>query len=86
MMRLSGAKDSQIEAVSFGEEKPKAAGHDETSWAENRRSDFAPDVSFSSFCAGMRVYLSPLVVAATLTLPILFASSIALIAQEPVSM
>ena len=39
MMRLSGAADSQIEAVSFGEEKPKALGHDEASWAENRRSD-----------------------------------------------
>ena len=40
MMRLSGVKDDQIEAVSFGEEKPKALGHDEASWAENRRSDF----------------------------------------------
>ena len=39
MMRLSGAGDGQIEAVSFGEEKPKAVGHDEASWAENRRSD-----------------------------------------------
>ena len=34
-----GAKDPQIEAVSFGEEKPKATGHDETAWAQNRRSD-----------------------------------------------
>jgi peptidoglycan-associated lipoprotein len=40
MMRLSGAADQQIETVSFGEEKPMAAGHDEVSWAENRRSDF----------------------------------------------
>jgi peptidoglycan-associated lipoprotein len=39
MMRLSGAADGQVEAVSFGEEKPKALGHDEASWAENRRSD-----------------------------------------------
>jgi peptidoglycan-associated lipoprotein len=39
MMRLSGATEGQIEAVSFGEEKPKALGHDEASWAENRRSD-----------------------------------------------
>lgn len=39
MMRLSGAADNQMEAVSFGEEKPKALGHDEASWAENRRSD-----------------------------------------------
>lgn len=40
MMRLSGATDQQIEAVSFGEEKPRSHGHDEASWAENRRSDF----------------------------------------------
>ena len=38
-MTLSGAKDSQIEAVSLGEEKPRATGHDEASWAENRRTD-----------------------------------------------
>lgn len=36
---LLGAKEGQLEAVSLGEEKPKAAGHDEESWAENRRSD-----------------------------------------------
>ena len=40
MMKLSGAADGQIEAVSLGEEKPKAGGHDEASWAQNRRSDF----------------------------------------------
>ena len=34
-----GVKEAQIEAVSLGEEKPKNAGHDETAWAENRRSD-----------------------------------------------
>jgi peptidoglycan-associated lipoprotein len=34
------AGSAQLEAVSFGEEKPKATGHDETSWAENRRVDF----------------------------------------------
>jgi peptidoglycan-associated lipoprotein len=38
-LTLSGAKDSQIEAVSLGEEKPRATGHDEASWAENRRTD-----------------------------------------------
>jgi peptidoglycan-associated lipoprotein len=38
-MTLSGAKDSQIEAVSLGEEKPRATGHDEASWTENRRTD-----------------------------------------------
>jgi peptidoglycan-associated lipoprotein len=25
--------------VSFGEERPRNAGHDETAWAENRRAD-----------------------------------------------
>jgi len=39
-LRLLGATDQQIEAVSYGEEKPKALGHDEASWAQNRRSDF----------------------------------------------
>lgn len=38
-MALLGAKESQLEAVSLGEEKPRATGHDEASWAENRRSD-----------------------------------------------
>lgn len=40
-MKLMGSKDTQIEAVSFGSEKPKAAGHDEASWAQNRRADIA---------------------------------------------
>ena len=39
MMHVSGVAERQMEAVSFGEEKPKATGHDEKSWAENRRSD-----------------------------------------------
>lgn len=38
-MSLLGVAETQIEAVSLGEEKPKATGSDETSWAENRRSD-----------------------------------------------
>lgn len=41
MMQLLGAKSDQIETVSFGEEKPKATGHDEASWSENRRADLA---------------------------------------------
>ncbi len=41
MMQLLGAKTDQIETVSFGEEKPKATGHDEASWNENRRADLA---------------------------------------------
>jgi peptidoglycan-associated lipoprotein len=38
-MQLLGARDQQLEAVSFGEEKPKSAGHDEAAWSQNRRSD-----------------------------------------------
>lgn len=34
-----GVPDSQLEAVSFGKEKPLALGHDESSWAQNRRAD-----------------------------------------------
>ena len=39
MMQLLGVTDSQIEAVSFGKEKPKAQGKDEAAYAENRRDD-----------------------------------------------
>ncbi|AKZ64828.1 OmpA/MotB [Herbaspirillum hiltneri N3] len=38
---LLGVSDAQVEAVSFGKEKPKALGSDEAAWAENRRSDIA---------------------------------------------
>ncbi len=34
---LVGASDSQIEAVSFGEEKPAVLGNSESAWAQNRR-------------------------------------------------
>ena len=37
---LLGAKDAQVEATSYGKEKPKAAGHDEAAWQQNRRADF----------------------------------------------
>jgi peptidoglycan-associated lipoprotein len=39
VMALLGVPEGRIEAVSLGKEKPKAVGHDEGSWAENRRSD-----------------------------------------------
>jgi peptidoglycan-associated lipoprotein len=39
MMTLLGAQEQQIETVSFGKEKPRGSGHDESSWAENRRDD-----------------------------------------------
>ncbi len=38
-LHLSGTPDAQMEAVSYGKEKPKATGNDEQSWAENRRAD-----------------------------------------------
>lgn len=38
-LSVMGVADTQMEAVSFGKEKPKATGHDETAWAENRRAD-----------------------------------------------
>ena len=39
MLQVGGASVSQIETVSYGEEKPRASGHDEASWAQNRRTD-----------------------------------------------
>jgi peptidoglycan-associated lipoprotein len=38
-LRLLGVPADRMEAVSFGEEKPRGTGHDEASWAENRRDD-----------------------------------------------
>ncbi|HEU0202719.1 MAG TPA: peptidoglycan-associated lipoprotein Pal [Burkholderiaceae bacterium] len=38
-LMLLGATDTQVDTVSFGEEKPRANGHDEGAWAENRRAD-----------------------------------------------
>ena len=38
---LLGVPDSQIEAVSFGKEKPAATGADEASFAKNRRAELA---------------------------------------------
>lgn len=40
-LKVYGVKDSQMEAISFGKEKPKAPGHDETAHAQNRRADLA---------------------------------------------
>ncbi|GAA4340667.1 peptidoglycan-associated lipoprotein Pal [Pigmentiphaga soli] len=38
-MVLLGVRDNQVEAISYGKEKPKATGSDEASRAENRRAD-----------------------------------------------
>jgi peptidoglycan-associated lipoprotein len=40
-LALKGVPDSQMEAVSFGKEKPKAMGSNEEAWKENRRADIA---------------------------------------------
>ena len=39
MLVLLGARESQIESVSLGEEKPQSEGHSEDAWSKNRRSD-----------------------------------------------
>ena len=40
-MGLLGVNDAQVEAVSFGKEKPVAQGSDEASLAKNRRAEIA---------------------------------------------
>ena len=41
-MTLMGANDGQIEAVSFGKERPAVQGSDEAAWAKNRRAELTP--------------------------------------------
>ena len=56
-LALLGVADGQMEAVSFGKEKPKADGNNEAAWAENRRADivyitkWVSHYSFSYFLA-----------------------------------
>jgi len=38
-MELVGVMASRIETISYGKEKPRATGHDEDAWAQNRRAD-----------------------------------------------
>jgi peptidoglycan-associated lipoprotein len=40
-LNLLGVNDSQIEAVSFGEEKPAAAGSNEAAYSQNRRAEIS---------------------------------------------
>ncbi|MDO8772085.1 MAG: peptidoglycan-associated lipoprotein Pal [Burkholderiaceae bacterium] len=40
-LALTGLPDAQIEAVSFGKEKPAALGSDEASMAKNRRAEIS---------------------------------------------
>jgi len=37
MMKAQGVSDSQLQTVSYGEEKPAAMGNDESAWEQNRR-------------------------------------------------
>jgi peptidoglycan-associated lipoprotein len=37
-----GVPASRIDLVSYGSERPRALGHDETAWARNRRDDLRP--------------------------------------------
>ena len=39
LLEAGGAADAQISTVSFGSEKPRAQGHNEEAWAQNRRTD-----------------------------------------------
>lgn len=39
---LLGAQEGQLEAVSYGKERPAAAGSDEAAWAKNRRVELNP--------------------------------------------
>jgi peptidoglycan-associated lipoprotein len=38
-LMLLGATDTQVESVSFGEERPRSQGSNEEAWAQNRRAD-----------------------------------------------
>lgn len=38
-LKLYGVKEAQMEAVSFGEERPRTRGQDESAWSQNRRAD-----------------------------------------------
>jgi len=38
-LELLGVRDSQVEAVSFGKEKPAVPGNDEAAYAQNRRAE-----------------------------------------------
>lgn len=40
-LKIYGVADGRMEAISWGEERPKATGHDESAWAQNRRADLA---------------------------------------------
>ena len=38
-LKIYGANDNQMDAMSWGKEKPQALGHGESDWGQNRRAD-----------------------------------------------
>jgi peptidoglycan-associated lipoprotein len=39
ILMLQGAREPQVQTVSYGEERPVALGHDESAWRLNRRAE-----------------------------------------------
>lgn len=39
-LAILGVSEDRLAAVSYGEERPAATGHDETAWSKNRRGEF----------------------------------------------
>ena len=39
LLVLQGASSGQVDTISYGEERPAALGHDESSWSQNRRAE-----------------------------------------------
>lgn len=44
ILLFQGASTDQIDTISYGEEQPAELGHDESSWARNRRVELAYEV------------------------------------------
>ena len=40
LLQVQGVDISRVQVISFGEERPAAIGHDESSWSLNRRVEF----------------------------------------------
>lgn len=39
LLVLQGASSSQVDVISYGEERPAVIGHDESAWSKNRRAE-----------------------------------------------
>jgi len=42
-LQTMGAAAKQVSTISYGKDRPKAKGHDEDAWRENRRDDVIPN-------------------------------------------